>query len=131
MKQKGTVIIPDGIKPYPEPHEIRVAEILAAQGKSVMFVRPNTAYKAKTYDIIIDGVQWEIKSPLGNSRKNTIIKQLKRGQKQSLNIIIDATRTKLDDVMIEKQIRASFEDHKTIRQVIMITKHKQVIVISK
>jgi len=126
MIKKGEVIIPFGIKPHPEPHEIRVAEILAAQGKIVVFVQPRTAYKAKSFDILIDGVDWEIKSPQGTS-KQTIPRQLKRGRQQARHIIIDTSRTKLDDLAIEKQIRKSLSKHRTIKRVIVITKLKHAI----
>ena len=130
MKKHGSVIIPHDIKPYPAEHEIKAAEILATQGKIVMFVKPRTAYKAKSFDVMIDGVDWEIKSPKGNA-KFTIIRQLKRGRKQSRHIIIDTSRTKIDDILAEKQIRKSLLEHRSIKRVILITKTFQIIDICK
>ena len=129
-KIKGAVIIPPNIKPCPATHEIRVAEILAGLGKTVLFANPYTAYKAKSFDVVIDGINWEIKSPQGNS-KSTVVRQLKRGKKQSNHIIFDTSRTSIGDHEIEKRIRKNLIGSHSIKRVIMITKKQVVIDICK
>lgn len=70
-KQKikvGKIIIQNGI--YPEKHELETANIFTKLGKDVEFIAPSKTRKAKTPDVIIDGMNWEIKSPLGSSKYN-------------------------------------------------------------
>ena len=55
---RGKVIIPASVSPW--PHERRVAKILALAGHAVEFIPESTI---KTADILLDGVEFEIKSP--------------------------------------------------------------------
>ena len=65
MKRKGKVVIPPDI--YPWPHELRVARILAMEGHLVEFM---PAAQIKSADILLDGVEYEIKSPITNKPDN-------------------------------------------------------------
>jgi len=68
----GLVTIPVGHPSPPEPHEVDAAMILARHYKcAVEFLAPVDDYKRKTADIVMLGVLWEIKSPIGAS-KSTI-----------------------------------------------------------
>ena len=51
----------------------------------------------------MQGLLWELKSPIGNS-KTTISNNLINAKQQSPNIIFDARRTKLADTKIEKEL---------------------------
>ncbi len=64
MKQtkKSQIIIPAGTHPW--SHELRVANILALAGHTVEFL-PTGAQK--TADILLDEVEYEIKSPKTNN----------------------------------------------------------------
>lgn len=85
----GEVIIPAGVKPW--PHERRVAEILANNGYSVRFLpEKNILYTA---DFALDGIEYELKSPVGGTLA-AIERNLKRGTRQSHNIIFDSSRMK-------------------------------------
>lgn len=121
------VIIPDSIKPLPEEHEVKVAWILAKHFKCIVeFLQPRLGYKMKTPDIVMNGVMWEIKSPTGYSKKNTIEYQFK-GFKQSRNLIIDGRRTKLDDDFIYKQIQAEKDKHGKPGRILFITKKGKIV----
>jgi len=58
-------------------------------------------YKRKTADIVMFGVLWEIKSPIGAS-KSTISNQFQVASRQSRNVVIDTRRTALEYEQIEK-----------------------------
>lgn len=58
---------------------------------SVELIEPRNTYKTRTPDVIINAIEWELKIPRGNSKADTIRRQLKRGKGQSRNIIIDKT----------------------------------------
>jgi hypothetical protein len=105
-----------------------VAHILGGQFKrEVQFVAARNGYKLKTPDIKMDGQLWELKSPVGHSRKNTVRRQLKRGRRQSRNIVIATQATELDDDFIEKELRRILKSgDMTIRRLIMVDKDGRV-----
>jgi predicted metal-dependent RNase len=123
--KKGQIIIPAGRKPW--PHELRVAEILAANGHRVEFL-PET--NLKTADIRLDGVEYEIKSPFTN-KPDKLERNLKRGLKQSKNIIFDSSRTKnIRDDKLYKFLVTKVRQQKQIGRLIFITKRGRIIDIS-
>lgn len=133
VKKSNTVhvIVPTGHPNPPEPHEIDVAWILARFfSTTVEFLIPIDDYKRKTADIIMLGVEWEIKSPTGKS-KNTIGYQFRRASKQSKFIIFDGRRTSIDDAKIKDRIRFEMAKRTTIKRVIFITKSSEVLAITK
>ena len=100
----GQVIIPTNHPNPPEQHEIDAAWILARHFQcTVEFLTPVDDYMRKTADIVMLGVQWEMKSPIGVS-KSTIGNQFSVAKKQSRNIIIDTRRTALDYEGIVKKV---------------------------
>ena len=70
-----------------------------------------------------------MKSPKGDSKKNTIERQFKKGTKQSRNIVLDTRRTKLEDKEIEKRVLYEANKRSSIKKVIMINKSGKVIVV--
>lgn len=123
--KKGQIIIPAGRKPW--PHELRVAEILAAAGHMVEFL-PETSLK--TADIRLDGVEYEIKSPFTN-KPDKLERNLKRALKQSKNIIFDSSRTKnIRDDKLYKFLMTKAGQQKQIGRLIFITKRGRTIDIS-
>ena len=91
MKNKpeyGRIIIPANRKPW--PHELRVASILAKAGFEVLFISESNI---RTADITLDGVDFEIKSPITN-KPDKLERNIKRGLKQSKNIIFGSYRIK-------------------------------------
>ena len=118
----GQVIIPANHPNPPETHEIDAAFTLARHYRCVVeFLIPTDDYKRKTADIIMFGVEWEIKSPIGTS-KLTIQDQFRRALKQAKNIILDTRRTKLKDELIEKYIFIELKKRSNIKKVILINK---------
>lgn len=123
--ERPGVFVPSNCKPWPQ--EIRVAKILASQGHYVEFIKENNY---KTADIILDGITFEIKSPLSD-KHNSLEHILKKALRQSNNIIIDISRISkdregsiLNSLAMEKQYR------KQIKKLIMITKDGRTIEIN-
>jgi hypothetical protein len=123
----GLVIIPVGHPNPPEPHEEDAAKILARHFRcTVEFLIPVDDYKRKTADILMLGVEWEIKCPTGASR-STISNILRWASKQSHNVIIDTRYTKLDDEEIEKKVRLEASKKSSIKKAILINKLRKVV----
>ena len=126
----GQVVIPTNHPNLPETHEIDAAFALARHYRCVVeFLIPVDDYKRKTADIIMFGVEWEIKCPVGNS-KYTIQEQFRRASKQARNIIIDTRRTKLNDELVENSILVELRKRPNINKVILINKFEKVMSIT-
>ena len=131
QKNPGQVIIPGSHPNPPEPHEVDAALILARHFQSaVEFLVPVDDYLRKSADVLMLGVEWEIKCPSGTS-KTTIGAQFRRASKQASNIIIDTRRTRLQDDEIESKIRYEMNKRTAIKRVIMIDKTEKVIEIQR
>lgn len=127
-KETGKIILPVGMKPRPEQHEIHVADILSGHFKTdVEFVlRTNQP----TPDFLIDGVVWELKSPTGTG-KNNIQRQLQDARRQSKNVIIDASRSKMHGTKIRKQLEYQFKIVKSVKRLLFISKAGKVFEITR
>lgn len=122
--KKSQIIIPAGLTPW--PHELRVANILATAGHTVEFSPTRTQ---KTADILLDGIEYEIKSPF-TDKANTLEHMLKRALRQSPNIIIDSSRTngkKIRDDQIRQFLVSKARCHKQIKRILFITRKGQII----
>ena len=127
----GQVIIPVGHPNPPEPHEVDAAMVLARHFQTtVEFLVPVDDYKRKSADIVMLGIQWEIKCPKGNS-KSTIGAQFRRASRQSKNIVLDTRRTKLEYERIERQVVIEAKQRPSINRVVLIDKSENVIEIQK
>ena len=79
-----------------------------------------------TPDIVINGVKWEMKAPIGEGgslMKNTIQKAVK----QSPNIIIDLRRAKRHQTKCLRELEKHFDKSKSIKSLKIITKSGRVL----
>ena len=124
--RKYNVIIPADMKPRPKPHEESAAAILSRYfGGDVYFIR-TTGHE--TPDVLIRGVDWEIKSPVG-SGKNNIQKNMREAARQSNNVVIDLRRSKLHQNRALGYINQFLERPNTLKRVLIITKTGKVLVL--
>jgi hypothetical protein len=127
-KSNAQVIVPANLSSPPEPHEKEIAEILSKHYDSTIeFIAPINDYKRKTPDIVMNGVLWEIKSPIGNSKRHTVSYQFDRASKQSKCLIFDGRRTKLPDDFLKKRIVFELNKHKSIKRLVFITKSQKIL----
>ena len=83
-----------------------------------------------TPDLVMNALEWEVKSPEGD-KKRTIRNNLDLAKEQSPNIVIDTRRTKLADYWIEAELRRQINIKKKIYRIIMIGKDGRVIEIHR
>ena len=127
MYNPGKVIKPVGHPNPPGPHEEDVATILALHYETtVEFIMPIDDYKRKTPDIKMLDLEWEIKTPIGNS-KSTIQKQFRRASKQANNIIVDTRHTKIKFEKIEVTTLQELKKRHSLKKVILIKKPKIIL----
>jgi hypothetical protein len=123
MEQKkakhGKIIVPPGL--IPEKHELETASYFAAQGKDVEFQLPTRTKGAKTPDVQIDGVLYEMKCPFGKG-KRTIQTCLQRASRQSANIIMDLRHTPLKTDYCLAILKREFQLRTNLKKLLVITK---------
>lgn len=114
----------------PYEHEKAIARFFAEKGKNVIFLKPSNIQDVYTPDICMDGVEWEMKSPNGNSRR-TIRRNLHKASKQSRNIIFDLSRIGIPQEDCIRELKSAFESSKHIRNMLIITKERELITLNK
>lgn len=105
----------------PEQAEFETAKFFADLGKDIVFIRPSSIPNQHRPDILMDGVEWEIKCPEGRS-KRTIENNIRAAVKQSPNIIIDLRRIKIPEKRCLSEIENNFKTKPDIKRIIVITK---------
>ena len=127
MARGGKVIIPAGTDVW--PHELETAEALAAAGFEVEFVRRTEGKGAKSADVVIDGVLWEMKAPESSGEKS-LDRVLRRASRQSPNVIVDAARMRrCTDRTAERDLRKLFPLISGLRRLLLVKKCREVLVI--
>lgn len=121
-RERKGIFIESGRKIW--PHEMRVAKLLVALGHDVVFLEESSIHRA---DILLDGVEFEIKSPR-SANSNSLEHLLKKALRQSSNIIVDMSRIKnCHDDSFRRFLITQARNRKQIKRLIMITKKGQVI----
>ena len=108
-------------------HELDTARALANHGYEVEFLRTSNMPRHKTPDILMDGLQWELKSPR-TDKLSAIERNLKRASKQSQNIITDTHRLqRLHDASVQKLLIQKLRGQKTIQRLLLVNRKREVI----
>ena len=110
----------------PESSEFEVAKFFANLGKDIEFIPPSSIPNQHRPDILMDGVEWEIKCPEGSSDR-TIENNIRKAEKQSHNVIIDLRRIKLSEKKCISQIEKNYNTKPGIRRILVITKGLELI----
>ncbi len=107
----------------PEKHEFETAKFFAGMGKDIVFLKPSDIPNVHTPDIRMDGIEWEMKCPTGNS-KRTIETNLRLAAKQSHYIIFDLRRIQIPEKQCLAQLERLFNSRSDIKRLIVIKKNK-------
>ncbi len=105
----------------PEAEEFETAKFFANLGKDIVFIRPSSIPGQKRPDIVMDGLEWEIKCPRGRS-KRTLENNILIAEKQSSYIIIDLRYVKLPEKYCIAEIIRNFKQKPRIKRILVITK---------
>lgn len=109
----------------PEKHEFETAKFFANLGKDIVFLKPSNNPQTHTPDILMDGVEWEMKSPQGDS-KRTIESNFRKAVAQSKYIIFDLRRTKLSEKLCITQLEKEFKARKYLKRLYVICKNGEL-----
>ena len=122
---KGSIDISQLNTP-PEKHEFETAKYFADRGKKIVFIKPSAVPGVHTPDILMDGQEWEIKSPDGSS-KRTIETNFRKAIKQSRYIIFDLRRIKLPEKNCIAQLEKEFNSRPYLKKLYIIKKNGELI----
>ena len=112
-----------GLDPY--PHEMFAARAVANYFHTdVSLIKPNNV--AKSADLLIKNVIWEIKSPIGDG-KRTIQNNLRTADNQSPNVIMNLVRCKMHPDRAMNRIRYELGKANKIKQLLVVHKNGKVI----
>lgn len=117
-------IIPNGVVLH--THENATVVFLTELGFDVELLPPVQRKGARTPDIIMLKLEWEIKSPKSNG-KYTIEHSFRAALKQSPYIIFDIRGSKMPQQKCIIEIRRRFDDFKKVKRVMIITKHQKLL----
>jgi hypothetical protein len=127
---KYNVIVPNNVKPKPEPHEIEAAEIISEHFRSdVKFIK-RSANKSADIKVLKTGVMWEIKSPTGKGKHN-IQHNVQDAAKQSANVVLDSRRSKIHQSKFKSEAKHQFQIVARAKKMLVITKAHEVLEITK
>ena len=127
MKRKYHVITEFSPNDPPRDFELRAAQLVANYfKKDVIFQRLGNR---KTPDLRAKGsyMTWELKSPIGDGKK-TIDNNLRAASSQSLNVVLDLSRSKMRYLQAINRIKyyMKFENRK-IKKLLIINKSQKVV----
>ena len=117
-------ITPNGVVLH--THENATVVFLTEQGFDIELLPPLQQKGARTPDIRMNDLEWEIKCPVGKSA-NTIKRALKTALRQSQNIIFDLRGSKMTDAVNIAKLEKEFSDIKSARRLVIITKKRELL----
>lgn len=103
----------------PEKHELKVARYFAELGYDIEFIPPSNIPDVHRPDILMQGKEWEIKSPQGKA-KRTIEQNYRKAAKQSKFIIFDLRRCPIPESQSLGQLQREFTDRHTKRLLVIL-----------
>ena len=111
-------------------HENATVVFLTQQGYDVSLIPPVQRKGARTPDIRIGRLEWEIKCPVGTSA-NTIKRAFKVALRQSSNIIFDFRNSKMPDRVNISKVQKEFSDIKSAKRLMVITRRGELMDLHK
>lgn len=113
-----------------EEHEYRTVKFLVEHGFDIELIPPSVIKGLQMPDLMINGIQWEMKAPEGAGKK-TIENTMQNAARQSRNVVIDLRRCRLPEDKALRDINFHFKASKRIKRVMVITKDENLIDLSK
>ena len=123
IKKRGK-IIPNGVSL--EKHENETIVFFTDLGYDIELIPASNSPKAKTPDFMMSGAAWEMKSPQGKS-KSSLEHIFKKATKQSENIVIDLSHSKMKEEIAVKEIERCFNQSGSCRKLKIITKSRRLL----
>jgi hypothetical protein len=117
-------ITPNGVVLH--THENAIVVFLTQQGYDIELIPPIQRKGARTPDIKMNDLEWEMKSPTSNG-KYTIEHSFRSALKQSPYIIFDIRNSKIPQTKCIVEIERRFNDFKKVRRIIIIARRNKLL----
>ncbi|MBR1627810.1 MAG: hypothetical protein IJ679_00905 [Lachnospiraceae bacterium] len=130
MSEKKGIVDISALTTPPEKHELATARFFAQRGRDVSFICPSSIPEVYRPDILMDGMEWEIKAPIGSGKK-TIERNIHKAVKQSKNIIFDFRRIALPEEKCLSQLEREFNERGYLRNLLVIKKNGELVEYSR
>ena len=124
VKSNYSVIVPRSVIPMPNKREMSAAYILLDYFRTDVKFIPRTNHK--TPDLLINNIEWELKAPTGDGKRN-LQHTVSRAIKQSRYIIIDVRFSKLHISKVKSKLTLEMKKNKQIKRLLLIDKQKNVV----
>ena len=125
MGKQGKIIAPSGLNI--QEHEMSTARALADAGYDIEFSRRTWGKRVTSPDVVINGVMWEMKSPLASDRK-AIERNLRKACRQSANVVFDSQRMKgASDAEIERELRRLRRHVRAVKRLRFVNRRREVV----
>ena len=111
----------------PRSHECEIAELLAQHFQSNLIFMRRSSSKTPDLYVLKTNIRWELKSPTGGG-KHTIQNNLREASKQSENIILDLSRSKMTDTQCISRVKEFISNERSrIKRLKVLKKDRTVI----
>ena len=111
----------------PSADEIAAVNFLAKKLREpIRFIKASRIHGSRTPDIEMNGLKWEIKTPT-KAKENTLDHAMKRGLKQSKNLIFDLRKMRSTGEKALHKLLKEFEKTKEWKRLIIITKDEKIL----
>lgn len=114
------------LKHPPEDAEFETAKYFAALGKDITFIRPSSIPNQHRPDIEMDGLEWEIKTPIGSGKRN-IEYNFRKAVSQSKNIIFDLRHIKMPEQQCIVKLKKEFFERPYLNKLYVIKKNGELL----
>ena len=118
--QKGYIDISKLSSPH-EKAEFETALYFAELGNNIVFIPTSLIPNQLRPDILMNGIEWEIKCPVGNS-KRTIENNMRKALKQSHNVIFDLRHIRMSEKSCVRQLESQFLKRSQFKKLYIIKK---------
>jgi len=107
---------------YVTAYEQLAVDYLRRAGYGVEFIPVSRNLYQRTPDILLNGIAWEIKTPLGNGSR-TIENSIRSSKHQSPRLVLDIRFTKRIESQCIKEAKSRFRKVKKLEQLLLIRKN--------
>lgn len=123
LQNKQGKIISNGVKL--EPHEMDTVLLFISVGKTLELVVPSNTPHSRRPDFVMDGLEWEVKSPVAGTRR-ALERNFYDASNQSSNIVVDLRRIKGDTNLAVSILEKCFSAARKVRRMYVITKYHEL-----
>ena len=109
-----------------QDHEYVTVKLLLDKGYDIELIPKSQIKKYRQPDIMMGGIAWEIKAPIGTGKKN--IENIMQGAaEQSRSIIVDLFRSKMPEEEAIKGYEQYFKISKRVKRMKIIKKNRDIL----